>query len=222
MVARARLAEDALAAGYREDGVRQYLVLGAGLDTYAYRNAYADVKVFEVDHPATQAWKREMLAAAKIDVPESMRHVAVDFEQQSLKEELTAAGFDFAVPTMTAWLGVVPYLTLEAFRVTVGLLGSFGGRSGVVFDYSLPREALSENEQLMRDSLADRVKQAGEPFLLFFMPEELRAELRAVGLDVVEDLDGAGLTERFFKGRTDGLLLRGKGGRVCHAVTFGG
>jgi len=219
MVARARLAEDALAAGYRVDGVRQYLVLGAGLDTFAYRNPSADVRVFEVDHPATQAWKREMLAAATIPVPASVKHVAVDFERQSLRDELVAAGFDFAVPTMTAWLGVVPYLTLGAFRATVGLLGSFGGRSGVVFDYSLPREALSENEQLMRDSLADRVRLAGEPFLLFFMPDELRGELRAVGLDVVEALDGAGLTERFFKGRRDGLLLRGKGGRVCHAVS---
>jgi len=220
MVARAKLAEDALAAGHRDESVRQYLVLGAGLDTFAYRNPYTDVKVFEVDHPATQAWKREMLAAAAISVPGNMRHVAVDFERQSLRDELGTAGFDFSVPTVTAWLGVVPYLTIEAFRATVGLLGSFGGRSGVVFDYSLPRDALSENEQLMRDSLADRVRLAGEPFLLFFMPEELKEELRAVGLDVVEDLDGPGLTERFFEGRSDGLALRGKGGRVCHAETL--
>jgi len=191
MVARARLAEDALAAGYRDDGVRQYLVLGAGLDTFAYRNPYADVRVFEVDHPATQAWKREMLAAAAIAVPSSVTHVAVDFEQQSLREELAAAGFDFAAPTMTAWLGVVPYLTREAFRATVQLLRSFGGRSGVVFDYSLPREALPEREQLMLDSMMDRVRLAGEPFRLFFMPEELRQELHAAGLEVVEDLDGA-------------------------------
>jgi methyltransferase (TIGR00027 family) len=220
MVARARLAEDALAAAYRDDGVRQYLVLGAGLDTFAYRNPYADVKVFEVDHPATQAWKREMLAAAKIAVPETMRHVAVDFERQSLRDELAAAGFDFSAPVMTAWLGVVPYLTIEAFRATVGLLGSFAGRSGVVFDYSLPREALPPREQLMLDSMADRVKLSGEPFRLFFMPDELREELSATGLRVVEDLEGAAITERLFKGRTDGLLLRGKGGHVCHAVTM--
>jgi methyltransferase (TIGR00027 family) len=219
MVARARLAEDALAAAYRDDGVRQYLVLGAGLDTFAYRNPYADVKVFEVDHPATQAWKREMLAAAAIDVPSSVTHVAVDFERQSLRDELAAAGFDFAAPAMTAWLGVVPYLTREAFRATVELLGSFGGRSGVVFDYSLPREALPPREQLMLDSMADRVRLAGEPFRLFFMPDELRDELAVAGLEVVEDLDGPSITERLFVGRSDGLLLRGKGGRVCRAVT---
>src|SRR6185312_9704926 len=220
MVARARLAEDALAAAHRDDGVRQYLVLGAGLDTFAYRNLYADVKVFEVDHPATQAWKLEMLAAAAIAVPSSVQHVAVDFERQSLRDELEAAGFDFSVPAMTAWLGVVPYLTLEAFRATVRLLGSFSGRSGVVFDYSLPRHALPEREQLMLDSMADRVKLAGEPFQLFFMPEELKAELRDAGLEVVKDIDGAAMTARLFVGRSDGLLLRGKGGRVCHSVTF--
>src|SRR5580698_9142766 len=93
MVARAKLAEDALTAGHRDDGVRQYLVLGAGLDTFAYRNPFADVKVFEVDHPATQAWKREMLSAAGIGIPESATHVAVDFERQSLRDELAVAGF---------------------------------------------------------------------------------------------------------------------------------
>ncbi|MDQ2924849.1 MAG: class I SAM-dependent methyltransferase [Acidobacteriota bacterium] len=221
VVARARLAEDALAAAHRDDRVRQYLLLGAGLDTFAYRNPYADVRVFEVDHPATQAWKRERLAAAALGVPESVRFVAVDFERMSIRDELDAAGFDFAVPTMTAWLGVVPYLTREAFRATGMLLGSFGGRSGVVFDYALPRAALPPREKLMRDSLADRVRLAGEPFRLFFMPEELRGELAAAGLRVVEDLDGPAMTARLFAGRNDGLKLRGKGGHVCRAVTAG-
>jgi methyltransferase (TIGR00027 family) len=218
MVARARLAEDALAEAYRDDGVRQYLVLGAGLDTFAYRNPYSDLRVFEVDHPATQAWKREMLIAANIDVPKSLRFVAVDFERQSLRDELEAAGFDFAAPTMTAWLGVVPYLTLEAFRASVGLLGSCAAGSGVVFDYALPREALPPREQLMLDSMAARVRQAGEPFQLFFGPEELKEELAAVGLVVVEDLDGPAMTERLFQGRSDRLMLRGKGARVCRVV----
>ncbi|MES2392732.1 MAG: class I SAM-dependent methyltransferase [Acidobacteriota bacterium] len=217
MVARARLAEDVLAEGVRALGVRQYLVLGAGLDTFAYRNPHAEVRVFEVDHPATQAWKRELLADAKIAQPETMRMVAVDFERQSLKDELAAAGFDFRVPTVTAWLGVVPYLTAEAFRATTTLLGSFAAGSGVVFDYSQPREALPYTEQLMLDSLAARVAQAGEPFRLFFRPEELRAELGQAGLEVVEDLDGRAITSRYFAGRTDGLKLKGSGGRMCWA-----
>lgn len=221
MVARARLAEDTLAAAHARDAVRQYLVLGAGLDTFAYRNPYADVRVFEVDHPATQQWKREMLTAAKIEIPASTTHVAVDFERQSLREELAAAGFDFRTPTVTAWLGVVPYLTLEAFRATVGLLGSFAMRSTALFDYGLPRHVLSPTEQLMRDSMASRVEQSGEPFRLFFEPHELAAELSEAGLDVIEDLDGPALTQRLFAARTDGLQLRGRGGHICIAATRG-
>jgi methyltransferase (TIGR00027 family) len=222
MVVRARLAEDVLAAGVAKQGVTQYLVLGAGLDTFAYRNPYADVRVFEVDHPATQAWKRERLAAANIPVPDTLRFVPVDFERQLLKDELLAAGFDRHAPTVTAWLGVVPYLTPEAFRATTEMLGSFARGSGVVFDYSQPREVLPWREQLMLDSLAQRVAQAGEPFQLFFTPETLASELERSGLRVVEDLDGAALSARYMAGRCDGLMLRGKGGRLCHAEAGSG
>jgi methyltransferase (TIGR00027 family) len=221
MVGRARLAEDTLATGVRELGVRQYLVLGAGLDTFACRNADAGLRVFEVDHPATQAWKMEMLKAAGMVAPETARFVAVDFERDSLKERLEAAGFDDALPTVTAWLGVVPYLTLEAFQATAHLLGSFAAGSRVVFDYSQPREVLPFTEQLMLDSLSARVAAAGEPFRLFFTPESLAAELALAGMRVVEDLDGAAVTARYFAGRTDGLVLRGKGGRMCVAASVG-
>jgi methyltransferase (TIGR00027 family) len=217
MVARARLAEDTLAQGVRGRGVRQYLVLGAGLDTFACRNPYAEVRVFEVDHPATQAWKLEMLRAAEIVPPESATFVAVDFERDSLRARLKSAGFDFAQPTVTAWLGVVPYLTAEAFRGTMRVLGGFAQGSEVVFDYSQPREVLPWREQLMLDSLSARVAMAGEPFQLFFTPEQLAAELETLGLRVVEDLDGEALTARYFAGREDGLRLRGKAGRMCVA-----
>jgi len=219
MVARARLAEDTLASGIRELGVRQYLVLGAGLDTFACRNADSNLRVFEVDHPATQAWKIEMLAAANIVPPTSATFVAVDFENDSLHAQLTAAGFDFTQPTVTAWLGVVPYLTTEAFCATMRLLGSLPEGSAVVFDYSQPREVLPEREQLMLDSMSARVAQSGEPFQLFFTPEQLAAELAPLGMRVVEDLDSTMLTARYFAGRTDGLLLRGKGGRMCVAAS---
>jgi methyltransferase (TIGR00027 family) len=221
MVARARLAEDTLAAAVRELGTMQYLVLGAGLDTFACRNAYADVSVFEVDHPATQAWKMEMLRAAGIVPPETARFVAVDFERDSLRKQLVEAGFEETAPTVTAWLGVVPYLTPEAFRATMRLLAGLPAGSAVVFDYSQPREVLPEREQLMLDSMAARVAQAGEPFRLFFTPEQLAAELAGLGMRVVEDLGSGALTERYFQGRTDGLLLRGKGGRMCVAASAG-
>jgi len=219
MVTRARLAEDTLAAGIREFGVQQYLVLGAGLDTFACRNPYADVRVFEVDHPATQAWKQTMLKAAGITPPPSATFVAVDFECDSLRAKLLAAGFDFALPTVTAWLGVVPYLTTEAFRATLRVLSRLPEGSALVFDYSQPREVLSEREQLMHDSLSARVAMAGEPFQLFFTPAQLAEELDWLGMRVVEDLSSADLTARYLAGRTDGLQLRGRAGRICIAAS---
>ena len=233
VVARARLAEDVLAtagATMRRNEVTdeapnpvsrpkmQYLVLGAGLDTFALRNPYPAVQVFEVDHPATQAWKHEKLAAAGLALPASAKLVPVDFERQELESELFSAGFELVVPTITAWLGVVPYLTLEAFRSTLSFLGRLPAGSAVVFDYGLPRELLPPDEQLMRDSLASRVAQAGEPFQLFFAPQLLQVELQAMGLRVVEDLGRDELNGRYFAGRRDGLAVRGSGGRLCHAV----
>jgi methyltransferase (TIGR00027 family) len=217
MVCRARFAEDVLAAGVREHGVAQALILGAGLDTFALRNPYPGLRVFEVDHPATQFWKRELLAAAKIPVPGTLAFVPVDFERQSLRQQLVHAGFDFGVPTATAWLGVVPYLTSEAFAATACVLGRLPTGSSVVFDYSQPREVLGPVEQLMLDSLSARVAKAGEPFQLFFTPAELAEELVRFDLTVVEDLASAELNARYLANRTDGLELHGRAGRLCHA-----
>jgi methyltransferase (TIGR00027 family) len=221
MVGRARLAEDTLARGVRELGVRQYLVLGAGLDTFACRNPYEDVRVFEVDHPATQAWKLKMLKAAGIVPAQGAEFVGVDFEKDSLRGRLKAVGFDFGVPTVTAWLGVVPYLTTEAFRATMRILSALPEGSAVVFDYSQPAEALSMVERMMLESMSARVARAGEPFQLFFTPPQLAEELEWVGMRVVEDLGSAEITARYFAGRMDGLMLRGKAGRMCVAASLG-
>ena len=217
MVVRARLAEDTLAAGVAERGVTQYLVLGAGLDTFACRNPYAGLRVFEVDHPATQAWKLDRLKTAGIVAPETAAFVAVDFETDSLRAKLQGAGFHFEQPTVVAWLGVVPYLTPEAFRATMRVLGRCVAGSELVFDYSQPREALSEREQIMLDSMSARVAAAGEPFQLFFTPAQLAEELEWLGFGVVQDFDSTAMTARYLAGRNDGLLLRGKGGRICIA-----
>lgn len=217
MVSRARFAEDVLAEGVRSRGVRQAVVLGAGLDTFAYRNPYPELRVFEVDHPATQRWKRALLTTASIPVPDSVRFVAVDFERQSLRQQLLRAGFDPSLPTATAWLGVVPYLTPEAFAATARVLGRFAEGSTVVFDYSLPREALPPTEQLMLDSLSARVAQAGEPFQLFFTPQSVAEELPRYGLSVVEDLDPPTIRERYLSGRKDGLTLYGSAAHLCQA-----
>ena len=220
MVTRARFAEDVLAEAAQSSSNVQYLVLGAGLDTFALRNPYPHVRVFEVDHPATQAWKRESLAAASLTLPPDSVLVPVDFETQSLRQQLVHAGFRFELPTVTAWLGVVPYLTAEAFAATCRVLGRLAAGSHVVFDYGQPREVLSPVEQLMHDSLASRVAQVGEPFQLFFTPQALAEELSRFELEVREDLGTSELTARYFAARSDGLRLGGSAGRLCHAQTL--
>ncbi len=214
LVARSRYAEDLLARAMA-GGVRQYVLLGAGLDTFAWRNSWPDMKVFEVDHPATQAWKRELARECGLGEPAGLTYVPLDFERESLASRLAQAGHVAGRPSFFAWLGVVPYLTLEAFRGTIAYVAAQPAGSGLVFDYGQPREALPFNEQLARDSLASRVELAGEPFRLFFTPRELAREL-AHFYDV-EDLGSAELNERYFDDRADELRMLGTAGRMVSA-----
>ena len=214
LVARSRYAEDNLRRAI-ESGANQYVLLGAGLDTFAYRNPYAQLRVFEVDHPATQQWKRELLQQNRIAIPESITYTPVDFERQSLSAQLSDAGFNFREPAFFAWLGVVPYLTLEAFRATVSFISARPLGSGLVLDYGQPRSVLPPLERLALDSLASRVEQAGEPFQLFFTPPEIAAEL--AGLHSIEDLGSAEINARYFHGRADQLAMRGSAGRLLSA-----
>lgn len=214
LVARSRYAEDTLAAAVAQ-GVTQYVLLGAGLDTFAYRNPYPDLDVFEVDHPATQQWKQKLLKSSRISIPDNLTFVSVDFEHQSLPTQLLTAGFDSLAPTFFAWLGVVPYLTLEAFRSTLHFIAARPPESGLVFDYGQPRSALSRLEQLAHDSLAARVQLAGEPFQLFFTPREVAAELAA--FYNLEDLGSPEINARYFDNRTDKLRLIGSAGRILSA-----
>jgi methyltransferase (TIGR00027 family) len=214
IVARSRYAEDNLRHAV-EAGVRQYVLLGAGLDTFAHRNPYPQLRVFEVDHPATQQWKRELLHANRIAIPETITYAPVDFERQSLAAQLLRAGFDGQAPAFFAWLGVVPYLTLEAFRATVGFVSAQPAGSGLVLDYGQPRAVLPPLEQLAHDSLSSRVEQAGEPFQLFFTPPEIASELSSF-LNV-EDLGATEINARYFDGRADRLAVRGTAGRLLSA-----
>jgi methyltransferase (TIGR00027 family) len=214
LVARSRYAEDTLARAVAQ-GVTQYVLLGAGLDTFAHRNPYPQLRVFEVDHPATQQWKRELLAAGTLPSPKNLIYAPVDFESQKLPDRLQASGFDSASPTFFAWLGVVPYLTREAFRSTLGFIASQPAGSGVVLDYGQPRSALPFLEKLAHDSLAARVQLAGEPFQLFFTPPEIAAEFTAFGK--IEDLGSPEINARYFANRTDNLKLLGSAGRFLSA-----
>ncbi len=214
LVARSRYAEDTLARAVGQ-GVTQYVLLGAGLDTFAHRNPYPQVRVFEVDHPATQQWKRELLQTGSLPIPGNLTYVPVNFEHQSLAEQLQSAGLNQHAPTFFAWLGVVPYLTIEAFRSTIRFVAAQAPGTGLVLDYGQPRSALSFLERLAHDSLAARVQLAGEPFQLFFTPSEMAAELNAFrGL---EDLGSAEINARYFANRTDNLKLLGSAARLLSA-----
>jgi methyltransferase (TIGR00027 family) len=187
--------------------VAQYVVLGAGLDTFAYRNPFPELRVFEVDFPATQVWKRSMLQQAAIALPPNLVFVALDFEHQTLAEGLTLAGLDFQKPAFFGWLGVVPYLTLDAFRATLNVMARMPAGSAVSFDYAVDPETLSPIGRVAFDRLAERVAAAGEPFQLFFTRQTLEAELRQAGFMRIEQVGSAELNELYFSNRADGLQL---------------
>lgn len=214
LVARSRYAEDLLAHAV-VNGVTQYVLLGAGLDTFAHRNPYSHLHVFEVDHPATQQWKRELLEGNALTTPANLTYTPVDFEHETFPEQLLPSGFNPHTPTFFAWLGVVPYLTLAAFRATLGFIAAQPAGSGVVLDYGQPRSALPFFEQLAHDSLASRVQQAGEPFQLFFTPSEIGAELAS--FHDIEDLGSPEINARYFANRTDNLKVLGSAGRLLSA-----
>jgi len=210
MAVRSRYVEDRLAEAVR-NGVAQYVILGAGLDTFAYRNPFLSLRVFEVDLPATQAWKRKMLAEAGIALPGNLTFVPLDFERQRLAAELAEAGFDPSLPAFFGWLGVVPYLTLTAFRATLEAIGRFPQGSGVSFDYALDPKTLGPVGRTAFGILSSRVAAAGEPFQLFFTADEMELELRGAGFHFIEQRDTEQLNEMYFKDRADRLRLSGLG-----------
>src|SRR6266567_1606570 len=206
MSARSRYAEDHLGQAVAA-GVRQYVILGAGLDTFAYRNPFQDLRVFEVDFPATQEWKRSLLADASIPRPANLTFVPLDFEHKTLSDGLRESGLDLAAPAFFSWLGVAPYLTLDAFRATISTIAQFPSGSAVTFDYAFPPESLSPKRRAIFDRLAGRVAAAGEPFRLFFTPEQVEAELRRAGFHRIEQADHDRLNALYFQDRADGLKL---------------
>jgi methyltransferase (TIGR00027 family) len=219
VAARSRVAEDALAAAVAQ-GVRQLVVLGAGLDTYAYRGALRErLRIFEVDHPATQAWKRERLAAVGIALPRSLAFAPVDFERERLPDGLAAAGFDPAQPTFFTWLGVVPYLTEPAIWSTLGFIASLPGGAEVVFDYGDTPELLPAELRAAHEVRAARVAALGEAWVTHFDPPALHARLTALGFREIEDLGPPQIVARFDAGR-DAAAVPERGGHVLRASTL--
>jgi methyltransferase (TIGR00027 family) len=218
VAARSRFAEDELARAV-ERGAKQYVILGAGLDTFAYRNPHVDLRVFEVDHPSTQGWKRQRLETEGIVIPPSVTFAPVDFESQTLADGLRLAGFQADAPTFFSWLGVTPYLKPETVLVTLRLIITMCRENGIVFDYALPRFSLGKLSRLAFDILANRVAAAGEPFQGFFEPTRLANDLRAMGYRHVQDLNADQINALYFTNRSDGLRV---GGGLGHLMLASG
>ena len=217
MAVRSRYAEDQLARAIAS-GTAQYVILGAGLDTFPYRNPYSScgLRVFEVDHPDTQTWKRHCLALTAIPVPSFVTFVSIDFEHQRLDIELDRAGFRLDEPAFFSWLGVTPYLANDVVMDTFKLIHSFCPANAIAFDYALPRQALSQAERVAFDALSERVARAGEPFKSGFRPEALANDLKQVGFRRVESPTTDQINALYFRNRLDGLRVRGRlGALMC-------
>lgn len=217
LAVRSRLAEDTLAQAVVA-GVRQYVVLGAGLDTFAYRNPYPALRVFEVDHPATQAWKRQRLAEAHIAVPEGVTFAAVDFAGEPLPSALRTAGLRRDEPSFFSWLGVTPYLEPANVLATLAAIAPFAAHGGgVVFDYNVPTASLAPLQRAAFEALAARVAAADEPFRGYFEPQALVAAMCAMGFHGIHDLGPDELNAAFFSHRADGLRV-GSAGHILTAL----
>jgi methyltransferase (TIGR00027 family) len=216
VAARSRFSEDTLAACVAR-GVRQVVVLGAGLDTFSLRNPHAGqgVLVFEVDYPATQGWKRERLKQAGLAAPSSLTFAPVDFERQSLAEGLAAAGFQADRPAFFQWLGVVPYLTREAVAATLDFIAQVP-ESEVVFDYAEPLENYPDGRREHVMAVAARAAALGEPWLSLFDPADLSGMLLEKGFGTVEDLGLAAISDRCYGALKQDISI-GPGAHVVRA-----
>jgi methyltransferase (TIGR00027 family) len=217
-VARSRFVEDELSVAI-ERGVRQYVILGAGLDTFAYRNPYSTngLRVFEVDYPATQEWKRQQLNAANIPIPETLTFAPIDFENQALADQLREAGFRTDKPAFFSWLGVTMYLTHETIMATLEYISSStSSGSEIVFDYLIQPSTQNFLRRLIFRLLARRLTRVGEPWVSFFDPNSLIMDLKTIGFTQAVDIGPEIINERFFKDRADKLKV-GKFGHFMKA-----
>jgi methyltransferase (TIGR00027 family) len=210
VVLRSRFAEDRLADAVRR-GARQCVILGAGFDTFAYRQPdwARTLRIFEVDHRGTQEEKRQRLARACISQPANLEYVAIDFESTSLREGLQRSSLDFSTPTFFSCLGVLVYLTRDAVDAIFELVAGFPRGSEIAFTFSTPDRAVSD--------MADRVSSLGEPWQTHFDPGELVRHLADLGFQEISILNTDEAERTFFQGRSDGLHAP-RSNRIAAAV----
>jgi methyltransferase (TIGR00027 family) len=197
-------------------GLEQYVVLGAGLDTFACRRdpAARPVRVIEVDHPITQQGKRDAMAEAGLAVPDGLAFAPVDFESDDLMDALRKAGFDPGKPALVTWLGVTMYLTHEAIAATLAAVGRMAPGSELVMEYAVPAALRDDRGNAYARLLLPAAAERGEPWLSLFTPEELSGLLEQQGLEAVEHLRQADCLVPELWRRSDAL----RPGDLCRLV----
>ncbi|AOJ91108.1 MerR family transcriptional regulator [Burkholderia sp. MSMB0856] len=206
VIVRSRLAEDVWGEAV-ERGIRQYVVLGAGLDTSAFRHPDTPARIFEVDLPATQAWKQARLREAGLTVPPSLHFVPVDFERVGLAEGLARAGFDADAPAVFSWLGVTMYLDEVAVIETLRFIAGCAKGSAVLFEYVTPLSSLPPIMRIAMEQLTARFAERGEPWKTFFEPAVITETLSALGFNHTNAWTPEELNQRYLANRDDGLLI---------------
>ena len=218
VVARSRFVEDALARCVAA-GVRQYVLLGAGLDTFAYRNPFRGegLRVFEVDHPGTLRWKQRHLRDAGIAIPPRVDFVPVDFERDELGGALRRAEFRADQPACISWMGVTMYLTDDAVLRTLGAVAALAPGTCLCFDYRVPASMLDAAGRLAHELIEARAASVGEPWRSAFDPAQLERQLLDMGFGSAQTASANELNERYFARRNDGLRT-GSGSWIMCAV----
>ena len=202
-ILRVLYAEDCLHAAI-ETGLTQYVILGAGFDTFSLRHRELQVQVFEVDHPATQHIKRERVRRVAGHLPPNLAFVPVDFEVDRLDEALSRSPLDAGKPAFFSWLGTTYYLTKDAIRETLGCIAAVAAPgSRLVLDYKLPRHLIPEQGLPLNDKLERLVKRLGEPMISEFAPEELTEEMARIGWTELESLPPLAQEQCYLQDRSD-------------------
>jgi methyltransferase (TIGR00027 family) len=207
IVARARFIED-LIIEQSKKGITQYVILGAGLDTFAQRrpDIASKLHIFEIDQPDTQTWKQQRLIDLGFGIPQGLHFVSVNFETSSWWEELLKAGFDINKPTVVTCTGVTLYLTKEAIVSTLAPLATLAPGSTLAISFYLPMELLDEEDKFLQQLGEKGAREAGTPFVSFFAPNEILALAHEAGFKKAKTISTKDMEELYFMGRTDHLL----------------
>jgi methyltransferase (TIGR00027 family) len=201
---RSRFTEDLVEQAVAR-GVEQYVILGAGLDSFAYRRGdlLDRLRVLEVDHPASQGWKRRRLNELGVRIPDSLVFAPVDFEHQTLREGLQDAGFAFRRLAFFSWIGVTMYLTLDAIQATLATIAQCLPGTQVALTYNQPRDSLDHLSLQVTSTFAAIATEMGEPFVSLFLPDEIEQLMRNHGFDEIAHFGPQQARAAYFDGRAD-------------------